>query len=183
VIAAVVLAAGFSRRLGYAKQTIQLGFETLIARSVRVAREAGLAPVVVVVNSEFAEGLPGCDVVVNELAEEGMASSIRCGVERARGAGARGVVVMACDQVRLGAEHLRALCAEAERVTGSGYLGKVGIPAYFPAASFGELLELQGDVGARELLRGAAFMVDERLAVDVDTEEDLERARTLFGLD
>jgi len=32
---------------------------------------------------------------------------------------------------------------------------KVGIPAYFPAASFADLVELRGDVGAREMLRGA----------------------------
>jgi CTP:molybdopterin cytidylyltransferase MocA len=53
----------------------------------------------------------------------------------------------------------------------------VGIPAYFPAADFGELLRLEGDTGARELLRSAAAVVCEGLALDVDTEEDLERAR------
>jgi molybdenum cofactor cytidylyltransferase len=176
VIAAVVLAAGFSRRLGYAKQTVQVGLETLVARSARVALEAGLAPVVVV-NSEFAEELPGCEVVVNAEAEEGMASSIRCGLKRAMEMGAVGVVVMACDQVSLRAEHLRELCAETGRVTGSGYAGKVGIPAYFPAASFPELLALRGDVGARGLLGGAACVVDEGLVLDVDTKEDVEVLR------
>jgi molybdenum cofactor cytidylyltransferase len=181
VIAAVVLAAGFSRRLGRAKQMIEIGGETLLARATRVAREAGLAPVVVVVNAEFSEELSGCELVVNELAVEGMASSIRCGLERAREAGASGVVVIACDQVRLRAEHLLELCAVAGRVTGSGYAGKVGIPAYFPEASFGELLALRGDVGARDLLRGAALVVDERLVLDVDTEEDVARARRMLG--
>ena len=176
--AAVILAAGFSRRLGYAKQTILIGGETLLARAVRVACEAGLASVIVVVNAEFAEELPGCVVVVNTLADEGMASSIRCGVERATELGAGGLVVMACDQVGLRAEHLRALCVEAGRVTGSGYAGKVGIPAYFPAASFGELLALRGDVGARGLLRDAESVTDDGLALDVDTEEDV---RVLCG--
>ncbi len=121
--------------------------------------------------------LRGCEVVVNALADEGMASSIRCGVARAREAGVAGVVVMACDQVALRAEHLRALCAEADRVTGSGYAGRVGIPAYFPEAVFGELMELRGDVGARALLQGAAAVVDEGLALDVDTEADVLRGR------
>ena len=85
---------------------------------------------------------------------------------------------MACDQVALRAEHLRALCVEMDRVTGSGYVGKVGIPAYFPKREFGELMKLEGDVGARELLRGAASVVDEGLALDVDTEADLARARS-----
>jgi CTP:molybdopterin cytidylyltransferase MocA len=68
------------------------------------------------------------------------------------------------------------------RVTGSRYAGRVGIPAYFPAESFGELMELKGDVGARELLLAAWAVVEEELAVDVDTEEDLAKARAALGL-
>ncbi len=110
-----------------------------------------------------------------------MAASIRCGVARAQELGVAGVVLMACDQVAMRAEHLRALGVEADRVTGSGYAGKLGIPAYFPAESFSELMELRGDVGARALLRGAAAVVEEGLALDVDTEADVERARGLLG--
>jgi molybdenum cofactor cytidylyltransferase len=178
-VAAVVLAAGASRRLGRAKQTVEIGGETLLERAVRVAVEARLEPVIVVVrDAGVVSGLRGCEVVVNELADEGMASSIRVGVARAGELGVVGVVVMACDQVALRAEHLVALCGEVDRVTGSGYAGKVGIPAYFPAEMFGELMELRGDVGARELLRGAAVVVDEALGLDVDTEADVERARS-----
>ena len=181
-IAAVVLAAGASRRLGRAKQLVEIGGETLLERAVRVAEEARLEPVIVVVrDAGVASGLLGCDVAVNALADEGMASSIRAGVARARELGVVGVVVMACDQVALRAEHLRSLCGEVDRVTGSGYAGKVGIPAYFPATKFSELMELRGDVGARELLRGAAAVVDEALGLDVDTEADLERARGMLG--
>jgi len=184
--------------LGRAKQSLEIGGETLLERAVRVAVEARLVPVIVVVRdpgvasvlggregmvrtAEVAAGLRGCEVVVNELADEGMASSIRVGVARAQELGVVGVVVMACDQVALRAEHLRELYGEVDRVTGSGYAGKVGIPAYFPAEKFGELMELRGDVGARELLRGAAAMVDEGLDLDVDTEADVERARGMLG--
>jgi CTP:molybdopterin cytidylyltransferase MocA len=161
---------------------LEIGGETLLARAVRVAVEAGLEPVIVVVrDAEVAGKLRGCEMVVNALADEGMASSIHCGVARARELGVVGVVVMACDQVALRAEHLRALFAEADRVTGSGYAGRVGIPAYFPEEKFGELMELRGDVGARELLKGAASVVDEDLGLDVDTEADVERARLRSG--
>jgi len=177
-IAAVVLAAGASRRLGRAKQSLEIGGETLLERAVRVGVEAGLGPVIVVVrDAGVTSGLRGCEVVVNALADEGMASSIRVGVARAQELGVAGAVVMACDQVSLRAEHLRALCGEVDRVTGSGYAGKVRIPAYFPAEKFSELMALRGDVGARELLRGAVAVVDESLGLDVDTEADVERAR------
>jgi molybdenum cofactor cytidylyltransferase len=180
-IAAVVLAAGASRRLGRAKQSVEIGGETLLARAVRSAVEAGLEPVVVVVrDAEAGKSLRGCDVVENALADEGMASSIRVGVARAAELGVQGLVVMACDQVALRAEHLRALCGEVERVTGSGYAGRVGIPAYFPAGKFSKLMALRGDVGARELLVGAAVVMDEALGLDVDTEADLEQARGMM---
>ena len=177
-VAAVVLAAGASRRLGRPKQTVVLGGETLVARAVRIAFEAGLSPVIVVVRDDLPLALvkSGCVVVLNKQADEGIASSIRCGVSRAIDLRADGVVVTACDQVELRAEHLHSLVGEGDRVTGSGYAGQVGIPAYFPAASFGELLALRGDVGARALLVGAPAVVDEGLALDVDTEADLERA-------
>ncbi len=181
-VAAVVLAAGASRRLGRPKQAVEIGGETLLERAVRVAREAGLQPVIVVVrDAGVAVGLDECEVVVNALADEGMASSIRCGVSRGQELGVAGLVIMACDQVLLRAEHLRELCTEPGRVTGSGYVGKVGIPAYFPAEGFGELMKLRGDVGARELLRSAAVVVDEGLALDVDTEADVLRALSADG--
>jgi CTP:molybdopterin cytidylyltransferase MocA len=181
--AAVVLAAGASRRLGRPKQTVLLEGEMLVERAVRVAMEAGLEPVFVVVRpgAEFGEAVValGAVVVENALADEGMAASIRCGVAAA--VGVDGVVVMTCDQVQVSAGHLRLLCKDAGRRTGSAYAGRVGIPAHFPAADFGELRQLEGDTGARELLRSAEAVTCESLALDVDTEADLERARGLVA--
>jgi len=172
-IAAVILAAGFSRRLGRVKQSVEFAGETLVERAVRVAHEACLSQVIVVVNreAEFCEALErrGCVIVMNELAEEGMASSIRRGVSAAVTLKASGVLLMTCDQVGLEVGHLLGWFG------GWGLGGWVGIPAYFPAADFGDLLVLHGDTGARELLKGERVVVDERLAVDVDTEEDLAR--------
>lgn len=174
-VAAVVLAAGFSRRLGRPKHLVELAGETLLARAVRVANEAGLFPVYVVLRE--ATVVPGAVTVLNEEASEGMASSIRCGIAVA--GEVEGVVVIACDQVLLTAEHLRMLVGRG--VCGSGYAGRVGVPAFFPRAAFGELMKLRGDVGARALLRGAKVVGNEALATDVDTEEDLRRAREMVG--
>jgi molybdenum cofactor cytidylyltransferase len=182
-VAAVVLAAGESLRLGKPKQDVVLGGETLLQRAVRVALEAGFSPVIVVVReARFIEQLRerGATVLLNRKAYEGMASSIRCGVAWADGVEASGVVLITCDQPGVRAEHLRALAADAGTVTGSRYAGRVGVPAYFPATSFGALMELEGDVGARELLRGAASIVQEQLSVDVDTDEDFRVAQILF---
>jgi len=183
--AAVILAAGASRRLGTPKQDLLLGGETLLQSALRIAQQAGLSPVIVVVRPEGDDGCSlqqrGAIIVRNDRADEGMASSIRLGVSFAGTLKANGVVLMTCDQVLLRSEHLRELCAQPERITGSAYAGKVGIPAYFPASSFAELLALQGDTGARDLLRGAASIAKEDLALDIDTPEDLDRARMIVA--
>jgi CTP:molybdopterin cytidylyltransferase MocA len=145
-----------------------------------VAQEAGLSPVIVVVNPEgdFGHSLQqlGCLVVINDGFAEGMASSIRRGAAVAKMLKTSGVVLMTCDQVAVTPEHLRALYEDAESIAGSGYAGKVGIPAYFPVSGFDALQQLSGDVGAREMLQTARVVVNERLMLDIDTEEDLARA-------
>ncbi len=183
-VAGMVLAAGSSRRLGEAKQGVRLGGETLLERAVRVAVEAGLEPVLVVVSAglkleDCVGRVDGFRVLINEGAGEGMASSIRVGVGSVLGA--EGVVVMACDQPAVTAAHLRELMSGGEEIVASGYAGRRGVPAYFPARVFGELMELRGDVGARELLREARCVELVGGELDVDTREELERVRELFG--
>src|SRR5258708_1060049 len=65
-----------------------------------------------------------------------------------------GCVVMAWDMPAVTAVHLRALMASGE-VTASSYAARRGVPAYFPSGAFPSLMDLRGDVGARELLRSA----------------------------
>ena len=185
-VAAVVLAAGASTRLGEMKQLVFLGEETLLERAVRVAREAECSPVVVVLGSGYAQvlgnSLLGDAVqVINDKWEEGMASSIRLGVSSLGFASkdASGVIVMTCDQPAVTAGHLQGLMGDEVRA--SRYAGRNGVPAFFPREDFGRLMELKGDAGARELLRGASFVELKDGELDVDTPEDLEKMRELFG--
>jgi molybdenum cofactor cytidylyltransferase len=185
--AAVVLAAGASTRLGEPKQLVVLGGETLLERAVRVVREAGCFPVVVVVGFEYVQVLGNCTLgdvvtVINDRWSEGMASSIRLGVG-ALGSVAKdteGVLLMTCDQPSVTAKHLAQLMAEA-KVKASRYAGRNGVPAFFPKKYFDKLMELKGDAGARSLLAMAPYQGLENGELDVDTLEDLERARDLFG--
>lgn len=179
-VAAVVLAAGVSRRLGKPKQNLVVGGMTLLERVVRTVQQTELRPVFVVVRPEIDVAVPGCEVVRNPAAEEGMASSLRAGVAAALATGAAGVVVFTCDQVGLTAEHVQHLLERRDKVVASAYAGRKGVPAYFPAAVFSDLMALRGDVGARDLLREAVAVADERLALDVDTEEDLRLAREMY---
>ena len=184
--AALVLAAGASRRLGRPKQLVRLHGETLLDRAVRVGGEAGLTPVVVVLGAAAKLVAEGCDlrsawVVVNAGWADGMGSSIKAGMELVREfSEVDGVVVMTCDMPGVAAEHLRQLAAEPDVVMASAYDGRRGVPAYFPRAAFAELLGLSGDAGARQMLRTAQVVELVGGEVDVDTMADVERLRGLL---
>ena len=183
--AGIVLAAGFSRRLGRPKQELLLGGKTLLDRAVQSALAADLAPIYVVLNSAAKSSpafkSPGCHVAFNSHAEEGLASSVRVGVKALLPfPQISGAVLMTCDQVLLTPAHLRRLCANSEVVTASAYGGKRGVPAYFPKRKFGDLLQLHGDAGARELLSNAHSIQAEDLLLDIDTEADVDRAKLLL---
>jgi molybdenum cofactor cytidylyltransferase len=186
-IGAIVLAAGGSKRLGEPKQLVRLGGETLLERAVRVAREARCSPVIVVLGAEYVQVLTGCSLsdvvtVINDEWQEGMSSSIRLGVHALRNVAGEvdGVVVMTCDQPAVTADHLRGLMAGAE-VNASRYEGRKGVPVFFPKDSLDALTSLTGDSGARALLRNASYEDLPGGELDVDTADDLERARALFG--
>jgi CTP:molybdopterin cytidylyltransferase MocA len=182
-VAAVILAAGASSRLGSPKQLVVWDGETLLERAVRVTREAGLSPVVVVLGASAEEIRQRCAlgdalVIVNERWAEGMGSSIRAGIE-ALGE-VEGCMIMTCDMPMVTAGHLRMLMASGTMVA-SRYAGRLGVPAYFPEVTFPELLRLQGDAGARDLLGCAGAIELAGGEMDIDTVGDLEKAQDVFG--
>lgn len=186
---AIVLAAGASSRLGEPKQLLLLAGETLLERSIRIAREAGCKPVVVVLgaNEEIISSRCALDdavVVFNFEWEDGMASSIRAGlaaveasVVEGRQPTSPGVLLMTCDQPAITAAHLRALMASGT-LTASYYEGRRGVPAYFPAFSMPSLFQLTGDCGARSLLHSADAIDLPGGELDIDTPADLALLRS-----
>jgi molybdenum cofactor cytidylyltransferase len=183
-IPAIILAAGASLRLGSPKQLARLGAETLLERAVRIALEAEINPVYGVVAADLSiESAPSELIrVVNQEVAEGIASSIRAGL-RALGHAdsALSVVILACDQPAVTARHLRELANGGSDVVASAYSGRKGVPAYFPKAVFETLLNLCGDLGARNLLQNARALPLPGGELDVDTVEELERARKLYS--
>ena len=186
-IGAIILAAGGSRRLGRAKQLVQYHGETLLARAIRVAHEAGARPVVVVLGAEYdaisaAVDLNQVRVARNAEWTLGIASSIHAGLRALEedAPDADGALILTCDQPQLMTEHLRALMAAFEAGAGivaSEYARARGVPAIFPRVAFAELHALSGDKGARALLAHSdCAVVTVKFPggeVDVDTPEDL----------
>jgi molybdenum cofactor cytidylyltransferase len=188
-VAAIILAAGESRRLGQPKQLLAFHGESLLARAIRLANEAGATPVLVVLgaNSEriraaiqSSHSIP----VHNDHWRQGIASSIEAGVRALRVCApeAEGVLLMGCDQPRLTTAHLRALIAafegqSAAAIAASSYAGVQAVPAVFPRATLAALRALRGDRGARSVIESApcpvVVMEFPGGEVDIDSPEDL----------
>lgn len=188
-IPAIILAAGASRRLGRPKQLVEFEGETLLNRTIRLAREAGATPVLVVLGAHFAEicaTLPLNDVVLvhNDQWQTGMASSIRTGLRalEACAPAADAGLILTCDQPRLTASHLCALLApyaeEKGLIVTSRYGGTRGTPSVFPHTLFSRLSALEGDKGARSMLANpTCALVEVELPggeIDIDLPGDLE---------
>lgn len=185
--ALVVLAAGASRRLGRPKQHLELGGRSLLGRTLHVVQRVPVATRVLVLGAHDAPRdapLEGVHVVQNQLAHEGMASSLRLGLRTAlaHAPALEAVLFTVCDQPFLGAELLCALLRAVQDECGmsaASYDGVLGVPAAFGRAHFAALEALRGDEGARRLLRAEPQRVSAvpfpRGDVDIDVAADLAR--------
>jgi molybdenum cofactor cytidylyltransferase len=191
VIAALVLAAGGSRRMGRPKMLLPLPGGTVLATVVSRLLAAPVDRIVVIVGHEAAAvragaGLPDdarVMVLDNPDWNEGLSSSLRRGLLACPEADA--LVVALGDQPGVDAEVVRRL-VEAWRQgarlavpvqgrSGDGSASRAGHPVLFDRSLRGELLALTGDVGAREVLHrhwDEAARIDAPGLPDLDTEED-----------
>jgi molybdenum cofactor cytidylyltransferase len=190
-IAAIVLAAGRSTRMGAANKLLA---DVVGMPMVRHAVEAALAsqarPVLVVTGHQADDvrvALAGLDVafVANPDYAMGLSTSLKAGI-RAVSKGVDGALVLLGDMPRIEAAHLDAMIVAFASEAGSAIVvpmheGRRGNPVLWPAALFGDILALQGDVGARRLMARHASQVREidlgtdAVLMDVDTPEALAR--------
>lgn len=132
------------------------------------------------------EGRPPLVMVKNRRWRTGQASSVQMAVRFARGCGCEAVLMLVADQPFVGARHLNALVSEYDAGRAQMYLAAndqgQGNPCLIDHSLFDDLLELQGDEGARALLR-ARRDIDARhvhfdepqLFDDADTPADFKR--------
>ena len=184
--AAIVLAAGASTRLGEPKQLITIHGETLLARAIRIAQESGADHVFAVLGANADALRPQAHIatiIENPHWQQGMASSVRAGVTAAGDYDA--VLLLPCDQPAVTPFHLALLIANGEeKIAASVYTGHTGAPAIFPRKYFPELLALEGDSGARQLLQmhkqDVVEVPLENGELDLDTPESLEAIRRIW---
>ena len=192
-ITAIVLAAGRSTRMGAANKLLaDVGGRPMVRHVVEAALASAAEPVLVVTGhqeSEVRAALAGLEVtfVRNLDYTKGLSSSVKAGIGAVPEAACGGLVLLG-DMPQITAAHLGHLIAAFAEDRGNSIIvpthaGKRGNPVLWPRAYFAEMLQLEGDAGARRLLAAHASSVREvdvgtdAIFADVDTPEALAELR------
>lgn len=185
-IAAIVLAAGASRRMGGDDKLTRVADGQPLLRKIAdaaLASRASETRVVLGAHRETRTAVLGgaVRIVVNENWETGMASSIRAGIE-SLAPDTDGALIVLGDMPEVDATLLDALIggfdpsSGAEIVRPRARSGPVGNPVLFGKRFFPALAELSGDTGAKSVILSNPAAVrdvpaDDGVLVDLDTPE------------
>ena len=185
----VILAGGASTRLGQPKQLLRYHGKTLLDHSLDEAINAKVDAVVIVLGKNadlFKDEInkEKVSVVVNKDWIEGMASSVRLGLDALLNSKPYidAAIFMVCDQPHISSSILNTLITTQQKTTKQivtcNYGESIGPPALFHKKYFRQLMELKGDIGARNIIQenmnDVATVLFPEGKIDIDTKEDYE---------
>jgi len=189
VIAALLLAAGASRRFGDDKLVQDLDGKPVVRRSAEALLGPPIDAVYVVVPREHtllqrALSRLRVTLVVNADSAGGIGTSIAAGVA-ALGPSVNAVVIALADEPapsHTALDQVTAAYHAGARIVAPSFRGVPGHPVLFDRSLFAELRALDGDVGARSVIerhseRVALVTLDEPAPEDIDIPDDLARLR------
>lgn len=188
-IAAIVLAAGQSSRLGRPKQLLPVDGQPMLSRTLDVARRSRLSPRILVLGAGEVDVLQsinteGFEIVNNPRYAEGQATSLQAGLDGVP-EDAAGAVILLGDQALVPPHLIDQLVDRFDPAPHIAvrprYRDGPGNPVLLSREIFPALQKLEGDVGARDVLArnrdriAEVDATDRPTPIDVDTEEDYLR--------
>jgi len=190
----VILAAGFSSRLGRPKALARVRSTSLLRRTLALLSRFAPARIIVVLPPRalrYRLEARGLNVVfaVNSQRAEGLASSVRQGIRQARYSSA--VLLLPVDLAALRSHDVARLVSRwratprrviARRIESRRQAPHAGVPLILPRRLYARALTVSGDIGLRELInhlpQHERVLIDlPSAALDVDTLQDLRAAR------
>jgi molybdenum cofactor cytidylyltransferase len=193
-IAAIILAAGYSSRMGEFKPLLPLGDSTVLERVVTLFHDVGIRDVRVVVGHRREELLPlleslGVRPVLNERFREGMFTSVVAGVE-SLGEGIDAFFLLPVDIPLVKRQTVEAILREytgnGSRILHPCFCGKQGHPPLIPTRHRDGILGWHGEGGLKSYLAmhktesACVEVADETILADMDTPEDYLRLHAMW---
>jgi molybdenum cofactor cytidylyltransferase len=188
--AAIILAAGQSRRMGTInKVLINVDGKPMARHAIDAARAAGADPVIVVTghDADAVRRTLGGDVayVHNPDYAQGLSTSLRAGISAVPNS-CDGALVALSDMPRIRPDHIRQIMRahdpdEGHVICVPTWNGKRGNPVLWDRRFFDDFMALGGDVGAKHLIVENADLVievpidDDAVLMDVDSPAALEQ--------
>ncbi|MEP7075184.1 MAG: nucleotidyltransferase family protein [Acidobacteriota bacterium] len=187
LVGGLLLAAGGSTRFGSPKQLAKFHGKTLLRRAAEAICGSGCSPVVVVLGAcidECEKEIEGLDlnVALNVQWQTGMASSIKTGLAKLLDLepDLDAVMITLMDQPLVTNDHLAQFVEQFRNdrppAIAAEYKDIAGVPALFSRALFEGIFRLDGDIGARAVIKDQANLSTIRLSeagVDIDTANNL----------
>ncbi len=196
-ITVVILAAGASNRMNEPKQLLKWGDSTLLGSTIKKAKQLDAKEVVVVLGANFqliskAIEQSKTTILNNKNWKDGLGSSIafavRCIFKSTTKTDA--ILFMLADQPLIEVDFLNTMINQFQEEKHAVFAtlyddDKYGVPAIFDKAYFKELMLLNDDYGAKELLKKYKYRVKVLLPpaknVDLDFKKDyLKLYKTYF---
>ncbi|MGO9567750.1 MAG: DVU_1551 family NTP transferase [Desulfomonilaceae bacterium] len=187
-IAAIILAAGCSSRMGTLKPILELGKQTILKRAISLFKDFGIEDVIVVVGhraNEIISHVQNCGVraITNEQFERGMFSSVQAGVNALRPE-SEAFFLLPVDIPLVRSQTIRNLLEAYQggnsQIVFSAFLGKRGHPPLVSSRYRNEILSYSGDDGLRGFFGNhdrhseRVEVADEMILLDLDTPADYE---------
>ncbi|MEG1619090.1 MAG: nucleotidyltransferase family protein [Eubacterium sp.] len=190
MLAALVLGAGLSTRMGKQKLLLPFGSQTLIECTLLSIRERFKGVIVVITTETVYKAIGDTSdfyYKINEHPEKGQALSLKLGVEAVAEhcPECEGIMVFLADQPFVSsaciADVARELKGHPNKIIVPEYQGKPGHPVVFGKNWFRALTEASGDQGGRGLIKTYPEAViripgDFGCTLDIDTQGDYEKA-------
>jgi molybdenum cofactor cytidylyltransferase len=191
MIVGIILSAGESKRMGTPKQLLPWGKTIILQQVIDNALASHLGQVILVLGSRAGEIAgkiklsPKTRIVINNVYQEGMSSSVKCGVMNAP-ASAEAFMLLLGDQPFISPAIINRVLAEYQKskygIVIPVYNGKRGHPVIFAAKYKQELLAI-ADQGAKTVVNNHLRDILEvpldvpEILTDIDTPQDYQKAK------
>jgi nicotine blue oxidoreductase len=179
-IGIILLAAGAARRFGRDKLQEPFRGRPLIEWSIEAAVASALGPVLVVMRDGQPHPSPSVEPVTNPHPEEGLASSVRCGLQAAEHRDWMAAILAPADQPFLSSSVFLRLADAFDRgasLVVAAYDGLPRNPVLLGRSRWADAMVLQGDTGLAAITRSQEAARTEcgdiASIADIDTPADL----------